>query len=275
MKKLVAVADWAADTLLCQEFRTAVEGHLQNQDIHPRISFVASSSSTIHTAFLASQVIQTEEKLGHPVEQVVFVNSDSRLSADSEDTTARPGQFFIIRLQSGMYVCGPNAGYTFSLIRHKIDRIFTYSGIDESIRQHRFRDAYPRVLALVMENLEDEMETDEAHTHMVPALDHKIIGHIDTFGNIITTIPHEELKGKSEFGELVHVTVHGITKMATYVEHRFAGKPGHLVVYPGSYGDPGNAYLEVSVWQSKAEELGETGIHSFPDVRPGMKIEIQ
>ena len=51
MKKLIVIADWANDSLTCQELRSTVAGYLKDPD-KANISFVASIPSTIHTAFL-------------------------------------------------------------------------------------------------------------------------------------------------------------------------------------------------------------------------------
>lgn len=272
MKKLIVVSDWAADSLACQEFRIAAEGFLES-DILPDVSFVAAQPSTLHVAFLTAQIVESVERYGAPLDTVMYVGTDPRLPVQTNDEQGRPGELFIARLYSGLYVCGPNTGYTFSLVKSKIDRVFTYK-LEDNFAQNRTRDLYSRITAHLLEAMQDDLDLDEVHTNLIPQLDHYIVGHVDVFGNIKTNIPKEEVK-KHEFKSEISVTINGVTKKAQYVEHLFAGEPGKLVIYPGTSGPPDNPFLEVSIWQPLAEELGKTGMHEFNMPVPGMKISLE
>src|SRR3989338_2508553 len=106
MRKLIVVADWASDTLTCQEVRSAVEGYLKNHN-GGIITFIHSTSSTIHTAFLIAQVVEVEERYGKPLETVIFQNTDPRLHAAHALKNSEGAKPLIIRLKSGMYLTGP------------------------------------------------------------------------------------------------------------------------------------------------------------------------
>src|SRR3990167_7723675 len=108
MKRLVIVADWAADSLTCQEVRSAVEGYLKNHEGRV-ITFIQSTPSTIHTAFLVAQVVEVEERFGKPLETVIFQNTDPRLHSDHALKKAEGAKPLILRLKSGLYITGPNA----------------------------------------------------------------------------------------------------------------------------------------------------------------------
>lgn len=272
MKRLIAIADWAADSLACEEFRIATEGFLES-DIIPDVSFVAAQASTVHVSFLSSHIVETVERYGAPLDTVIMAGTDPRLPVTATDETGRPGEFFILRLYSGLYVCGPNTGYTFSLLKSKIDRAFTYK-LEDNFYQNRTRDLYSRIIAHLLEAMQDDLDLDEVHTSLIPQLDHDIVGHIDVFGNIFTNIPKEKVK-KYEFNTEVPITLNGQIKKALYVEHLFAGEPGKLVVYPGKFGPPDNPFLEISIWQPLSEELGKTGMHEFNSPQPGMAITIE
>ena len=82
MKKLIVVADYCDDSLTRQELCSVLGGYLKLPNKAP-ISFVSSTPSTIHTAFLLNQTVLTEERYGHPQETVFFVNTDPRLERDS------------------------------------------------------------------------------------------------------------------------------------------------------------------------------------------------
>lgn len=273
MKKLIVVADWADDSLNRQEIRTAIGGFVKdNRGIN--ISFIASTPSTVHTAFLMNQVIITEEYYGDPLNTVVFQNTDPRIQTMEGVKKAKGAEFIIIKLKSGIFLCGPNAGYDFSLIKNKIDLVFHYPGLDQG-SQFRSRDLYSRVSAHLMDEMEDELELEEIPSNNIPVLDDHYVGHIDNHGNIKTTIIHEELKGVFKYGDTIEVTLNSVNKKAKYVDNLFGATPGELVIYPGSSGTKDNPYLEISVWRHFTEKNPTTGLAEFNHPRPGQKIEIK
>jgi hypothetical protein len=273
MKKLIVVADWAHDSLTNQEVQTAVEGYSKNPT-EVRITFVSSSPSTIHTSYLLQQLIRTEERYGRPGETVFFQNTDPRIQTKEGVEKAKGAEFIVILLKSGIYLCGPNAGYNFSLLKSQIEYVYRYPNLDKG-SQFRSRDLYARVSAHLMDGMEDELELEEQSFNTIPELRGFSVGHIDNYGNIKTTITHAELKGKYELGEQVSVTLNGVKKSAKYVSNLFGGTPSELVIYPGSSGDPTNPYMEISVWRHFTEKDTSTGIHAFNMPRPGMEILLQ
>jgi S-adenosylmethionine hydrolase len=273
MKKLIVVADWAHDSLTNQEVQTAVEGFAKNAaDV--RISFVASTPSTLHTSYILQQLIRTEERYGRPGQTVFFQNTDPRIQTKEGVEQAKGAEFIVIRMRSGIFLCGPNAGFDFSLLKPGIEYVYRYDGLDKG-SQFRSRDLYSRVSAHLMDEMEDEMEFEEESSNCIPELRGYYVGHIDNYGNVKTTITHADFKGKYEIGEKVQITLNDITKTATYVSNLFGGTPGELVIYPGSSGEPANPYLEISVWRHFTEKVATTGIHAFNMARPGMDIVLK
>lgn len=272
MKKLIVVADWADDSLTCQEIRSAVGGFLQS-DLIPNISFVGSTPSTIHTSYILKQVIEIEERYGKPLETVIFQNTDPRIQTSESVQQSKGAELVVIRLKTGIYVLGPNAGFDFSLIKPKIEEIYRYPGMEKG-SQFRSRDLYSRVSAHLMEELEDEMDLEETHTNIVPELTGFHIGHIDNYGNIKTTITQEDLKGKYNFGDILEISINGTNKKINFVSNLFGGTPGALVIYPGSSGDKVNRYLEISVWRHFTEKNPTTGYLEFNKPTPGTAIEL-
>lgn len=270
MKKLIVVADWAQDTLTCQEIRSTVEGYLKDPS-NAKISFVTSTPSTMHTSFIVSQVVEIEERNGRPRETVIFENTDPRIQTQTGVKEARGAEFVIARLFSGMYVCGPNAGYNFSLIKPKIDELFTYQGLAKG-SQFRSRDLYSRVVSHLMDKLEEELDLDEEHTHIIPEIRERYLLHIDNYGNLKTNIKLSEFKSKYDFGDFVKVTINGVLKDTKFVSNLFGAIPGELVIYPGSSGTKDDPYLEISVWRHFTEKDVTTGLYAFKNPRPGMKI---
>jgi len=252
MKKLIVVADWTNDSLACQEFRTAVEGHLQDISQPPTISFVLAKQSTVNAGFNVSQIAETELRHGHPAETIIFVMCDNRIHGVEHQELPQGEPFFMARLLSSLYVCGPNAGYSFTFVKPNIERLFTYHIEGEENYDNRSRDVYPKILALLMEALEDNLETDEAHTNLIPELTDPVVLDINSFGNIRISQVKEYLKGKVGFGEAIDITINGVSKSVKYVEKLFGDHEGVLIIYPGTIGQADNPYLEVGIWNGNA-----------------------
>lgn len=273
MKKLIVIADWVDDSLTCQEFRSAIEGYVLNPT-DPNVTFVSSTPSTIHTTFLAAQVVQTEEKYGRPLDSVLFLNTDPRLHTSESSHGAKGAEFIVARLATGMYVCGPNAQYVFSMIKDKIEKLFIYRDLDKG-SQFRSRDLYTRVCAHLMDSLQDDLDLEEISKDYIEEFTDIHIGHIDNYGNIKTTLTIDSLKEKYTFGDEIIISINNVTLQARFVENLFGASPGELVIYPGSSGTSDDPYLEISIWRHFTEEHPTTGIHAFHHPRPGMKIEIK
>lgn len=272
MKKLIIVADWASDSMNFQEFRSAVEGFVKNPN-GININFVTSSPSTIHTGYILSQIVETEERLGRPLDTIIFQNTDTRLNQNARVDDAQGSDFLVLLLASGIYICGPNSGYDFSFIKRKIVEVYRYNGLNKG-SQFRSRDLYARVSAHLMDGMEDELELEETHSSDILEIDGHYIGHIDNHGNIKTNIRLSELREKHKFGDEISVTINGINKKAEFVKNLFGGIPGQLVIYPGSSGIKDDPYLEISVWRHFTEKNPTTGLQIFKFPRTGMPISL-
>lgn len=272
MKHIIAVADWANDHLSNQEFLTAIEGFAKEpKDV--RVSFVPSTPSTLHTAFLLKQLIYTQSRLGRPDETIFFHNTDPRMQQDRDIELAQGAPFVIAHLKNGVYVCGPNAGMVLSLLKPDIEELFSYEGVSTG-SQFRSRDTLSRIVAHMADYMEQELELTEIHLHTIPDMenDRWFVGHIDNFGNIKTTLTADALKGTHELGETFTVTIGKTTKKVRYVAHMFAGHPGELVMFPGSSGPVEDPYLEISVWRHFDKGDHHTGAHEFEYPRPGDEV---
>ena len=272
MKKLVVIADWTSDSLTCQEFKSSFEGFLK-VDKSLNISFVSSTPSTIHTGFLVSQIVTTEERYGDPLNTIIFQNTDPRIYTEEAIVQAKGAEFIIVRLSSNIIVCGPNAGYDFSFIHSKIQKAFTYPGLDKG-SQFRSRDLFSRVCAHLVDGMEDELELEEMHINMIPGLVNYYVIHIDNYGNIKTSITHEDIREKFQLGDSFSVRINDVVKNVKFVSNLFGGTPGEIVIYPGSSGNPKNPFMEISIWRHFTEKNATTGIHAFNFPKPGMKVKL-
>lgn len=268
MKDLTVIADWGKDDLSKKEFSSALLGELA-QHIHPEIDFVASFHSSIHTAFLTQQVVQTEERLGKPDENVLFLNTDTREHTGEKIISAEGSLFVVAILYSKLIVCGPNAGYSLSLIKDKIQQLFVYKGIEKG-SQFRSRDLFPKVIAQLLMEKQDDLGLDELELGSIPDLVGFFVGHVDNYGNIKTTIPSGVLKGKLH-GDLIKVTIGNITREAFYTHNLFGEMQGVLVIAPGSSGKENDRFLELSV---RIGPNYKSASEHFNNPKPGTEIRI-
>jgi hypothetical protein len=273
MKKLIVIADWAVDPLMQQEIRSTVEGYLKlPQDLN--ISYVPSTPSTIHTGYLLNQIRETEERYGRPLETVIYVHTDTRENAATSREDSKGATFFVVRLGTGLYLCGPNAQYTYSYILPKIHKVYRYNDIDMHT-QYRARDAYSRIVAHLMDGMEDELDLEEIHPNLIPPLQGHHIGHITSHGTIKTTISKEELKGKCEYEQHITIKINKTEKKIRYLPHLFASSQGELVIYPGSSGTKDEPFLDISIWRDVTKSHPPTAAEQFQSPRPGDEIGIK
>jgi len=270
MKNLIVIGDYCSDSLVNQELTSSLLGHL-TKPLTSSISFVNSLPNTIHTAFLLKQILITESRLGDPNNLVIFVNTDPRLQTVKGVEQAKGADFVLAKMTNGAYISGPNAGFSFSLIQKEIEYLYLYPNLDRGT-QFRSRELYMPVCALLMEEKQDEMQLTEVRKNIIPVLDGNFIGHIDNYGNMKTTINNSFMKGKFEYGEIVKITLNGITKEAHYVNNMFAKEPETLVIAPGSSGMPDDPYLELIVWQHLPLQSARK---FFPNAKPGDEVIIK
>ncbi len=275
MRNLIVIADWAEDSLTCQEITSSVQGFLSTNFL-PKITFVASTPSTIHTSYLINQVVETEERLGKPKNTVIFQNTDPRLQAKKGVKKAKGAEFILIELKSGIFVCGPNAGYDFSMIKDKIKKIYLLKNFDKGT-QFRSRDLYSMVSAKLIEDKSEDLKLIPASLSIIPNIGNEyFIGHIDNYGNIKTTIKLSDLKKKGfKFGKKIEISIKGITRICEFSTNLFGAHPGKLIIYPGSSGNKSDPYLEISVWRHFTEDEKTTGVHEFHNPLPGDTINIE
>lgn len=273
MKNLYVIADWADDDLSCAEVKIAILGYLKTGNL-PNITFIKSTPSTIHTAFLIEQIYHDITYFSQPEETVIFQNTDSRINNEIFSQNPWNGKLILLKLKNGIWVFGPNAGYDFSLVKSEIGQTFFYPNFEKG-GQFRSRDLYARLCAHLIEYETEALDLQEVNTDPIPSLAGFYIGHIDNFGNIKTTIKKSVLKGKREFGEKLKVKINEISHELTFVEGLFRYKPNELIIYPGSSGYRDDPYLEISVWRYfDNKERNGTGSSYFKNPLPGDKVEL-
>jgi hypothetical protein len=259
MKKLIVIADWSGDGLYTQSFRSIVEGFLMDQE-YPSISFVQADSNAFSTGFLLKQLVQTEELFGRPQNTIFYVSSPGKPT----------GPFMILRLASGMMVCGFNIDTVFSFLKPQLKKIDTYSQ-----QQDVFSiDRYPRIIAHLMNDMEDEMEFDELPANIIPEVRGTRIGYIDHTGSLLLTITEDDLKGKASSGSTVEVR---IGEVSTRIFFDLTNPKDHtddMVLTTSRFGSVDAKYLIITATHSGLR-TGHQPALFFKNPLPGAEIVIQ
>ncbi len=273
MRKLIIISDWASDTLAVTEVKLAIEGFLDKKEI-VNSDIVISQPSTIHTGFLLMQLVNTTQRYGDPEETVFFINTDPRIQTEKGVRLAEGAKGLIVKLTSGIYITGPNAGFCYSFIKDKIQVAYHYPPLDKG-SQFRSRDNYARIISALLEYQEDSLELEQIDKNIIPEIRGKFVAHIDNYGNIKTTITHEDLKSRYHYNDQIQIQINGVKKKALYTDNLFGQEPGKLVIYPGSSGSPDNPFIEIAVRLNfdKSELVNAREI--FKNPRIGSEIKIQ
>jgi S-adenosylmethionine hydrolase len=253
MKKLTVIADWAADQLLTNELRTVITGFTNHPDSN-HIYFVPTNHTTIHGAYILSQLIEREERNGRPLESVFFMGTNKSSST-----------FNVIRLFSGIYICGMNAELNFSMIKPKIEEIYEYKAEGNANKN----ELYLRVAAHLVEAQEDALDLEEIPSSVIPEIEDAYVGHIDSFNNLKTTMKLSSLKGAYEIGDSISVTIHDKAQAARFVQTMREANENEMAITGSLIGDPNDPYLQIGMKSKKSS------IHDiFGIVSPGDKIHI-
>src|SRR5690606_24531277 len=109
---------------------------------------------------------------------------------------------------------------------------------------------------------------------LIPQLDSYVIGHIDSYGNMKTSIPESAMKEKYDYGNTIEITVNNITKQAKYAASPIDGEKGSLVIYPGSAGELQDPYMDIGMNTDFQPVSENTAIREFDRPMPGSIVRL-
>lgn len=235
-KKLIALSDWNADSIYRAEFIQALQP-VVDAETAGSIIHVSCTSSSIHAGFLLQQLVLTEERHGNPTNTVIYCGLED-ISGHSP--------LFVIRLASGIVVVGENIDYVFSFVKRKMVEVFTYQTTANKT-SFSSRDIYAHIVALLLKSAEKDMDLEQTHTNMVFEMDAHAVGHIDVFGNIITTYTLQDAKEHYEYLDSPIVSVGHSSLHCIFVQQPLLQSDRQLYIGPSSWGLPSNPYLVIAV----------------------------
>ncbi|MFW5703261.1 MAG: hypothetical protein ACOCXQ_00300 [Patescibacteria group bacterium] len=255
MKKLIVLSETVHDGLRFQSFQSLLDGFTLEGEFPP-ICPVAIDQNSFHTGFVLGNLVEMEERYGRPQNTIIYV--------DQQGASSFP--FAVIRLATGLIVCGRSVGNCFSFITPKIHIMQSYKRENSDAF-----DAHPRILAQLMEFKDDEMLFEELHMNIIPQVRGLYIGHIANDGTVITTLTAEDLKGRYEYGENVTIKVNN-AELQTWYEPQKEEQHHSYILVPSPYTFQAVPYLMI---QNRSYDISATSpSEALNTPVPGQEISI-
>lgn len=154
------------------------------------------------------------------------------------------------KLNNGFELVGINAGYNFSFIKPFIKELNHVVAQNEG-SQFRSRDKYPQAVAKMVLG-DKSFIGQKADISEIPDAPENLIGSIDGYGNIKTTIRANSANYKP--GEMLTIDINGKKHVATYTDGIFNIVEGELAFAPGSSGHD-NRFMEIFLRGGSAKKL--------------------
>jgi len=153
-----------------------------------------------------------------------------------DDEQARLGnageRLAFARLPTGVRVIGVNAGYAFSFVRDLAVEL-RWAAVAAEGSQFRSRDLFPKAAGAIALGQPDALGEGIPRSD-IPDVPSNCIAYIDGYGNLKTTIKHEE--SKTHQSNTVEVQIGESKHKATKSDGSFAVETGQLAFAPGSSG---------------------------------------
>ncbi len=229
-------------------------------DRHIRVSVTSVPPfSTVATGMWIAQFSQVNAFSG----LTVFANTAPRKVFANHPEKTDGGRLVYTKLDNGTNVISVNAGFCLSFIKKDIKKLHAVNVANEG-SQFRSRDYYPDAV-VSLANGENHYLGEEISLDTIPVAPTNLIGFIDGYGNLKTTIRQSENKIKS--GTKVRITCNNITHMGIVVDETYKVNDQDLSFAPGSTGN-GDRFMEIWIRNGNAWKA-----FNEPKVEQEFKIE--
>jgi S-adenosylmethionine hydrolase len=214
--------------------------------------------STVHTGFWIAQTALSGAKNTY-----IFSNTAPRKHQKNAVVNNSGERLMYAKLKNGFEIVGVNAGYNFSFVKPYIEK-FHHVICENEGSQFRSRDKYPQAVAQMLKG--DKSFIGEAEdVNTIPEAPESLIGSIDGYGNIKTTIRESKVNFKP--GDKLVISVYGKRHVATYTDGTFNIVEGELAFAPGSSGYE-DRFMEIFLRGGSAEKL-----FGNPEVEAEVKLK--
>jgi S-adenosylmethionine hydrolase len=172
----------------------------------------------------------------------VFSNTAPRIILPGTKETVDGGRFVYTKLDDGATVLAVNAGYCLSFIKDKITSLHLVN-VPNVGSQFRSRDYYPDAVVAIADG-DMRLVGEKIPLSSIPEAPKNIIGFIDGYGNLKTTLRRSE--NTLQAGKKIKITVNNITKTGVVADETYKVKDGDVSFAPGSTGGT-DRFMEIWV----------------------------
>ncbi|MDZ7586706.1 MAG: SAM hydroxide adenosyltransferase [Patescibacteria group bacterium] len=251
------VADYGTGDLAFTEVIQRFKYLLPTTEIFP---ISTPPFSTLNTGFIISQLA-----LYNPSHKLFIYSNTAPRKDDSQIRNDNEGeQFKYALLTNGVEICGVDAGYCFSFVKSHI-KAFNLIKVQNKGSQFRSRDFYPQAAAGIINGQHNQYLGKKITHKNIPDIPQNKIMHVDSYGNIKTTILHSSITLQP--GQKIRVVINHIFQTGIYANGNFAVKSGDLAFAPGSSGGK-NSFMEIFLRSGNASRY-----FGNPPIETKIKIE--
>jgi len=221
---------------------------------------------TIATGFILAQLALAEENL-RPKDLIVFANTAPRKDNKKARANNEGEGLLFLTLKNGVQSVVVNSGFSLSFIKEQIQELWS-TKVEDAGSQFRSRDFFPPVVGLAVNNDFSFLNHKLDPLETIPEPPSHVIGYIDSFGNIKTTIRQNDPKiAYLRPGDRVRIRIGSFIRTATVATGSFNIMEGDLALAPGSSG-----------WNNRFWEIfqrGGSAAGEFGQPTTGSSIHIQ
>jgi hypothetical protein len=247
LTQLVVIADYG-DGLALREVALALQCAL------PGVSITylnVPAFNTIGAGFAASQLAR--RTLRDPGRTALLINVDPRFQTETPLPDGAGAPFFCARLDSGVWVFSPNAGFSLSFVKPRIRELAQLSGGAGS-GQFRSRDDFPDLMAQALrQNGQKLSELSQLLTTIPDFAPAGVVAlWVDGYGNVKTSLTRGQAVAQGWApGQQLSVWFGGqgtdYSRTVACATSIMGVPHGTFVLAPGSSGDPRDPYMEFAV----------------------------
>ncbi len=199
--------------------------------LEPRVHVYPTSVpsfSTLATGFWTAQYALVNPVPG----MVIYTNTAPRKDQKTAREQGEGERLVYALLDNSVPVVGVNAGYCFSFIKNRIQKLHAVNVANKG-SQFRSRDFYPEAV-IGIARAESQFIGEELDPALIPDVPEKRITWIDGYGNMKTTVRKSTVS--FEPGKPLLIGIGAMKRTAYFTDGTFSVNEGELAFAPGSSG---------------------------------------